>query len=434
MKLRDLTVIGLVALGHAAFSQSVFGEDSIMCEQKHSEWYEFYKAKNYTDAYAPMQWVLDNCPASKVEVYKVGARIVKSVMDIAPDSRKPGLIDTLFILYDWRMKYFPSDEIETAKILASKGNDMATLRKDDYAEINAILKESIRILGKESSANTLFNYAKTSAQLYNDKVVTKAEIIDIYQDVSQIISDNLTDEDQTNDQYYEQAQKGIDNMFGPIINCEDLIPFFTSIYKDLVANTFRLQRAAMLLERKECTSNDLYFQMAQDLHKLNPDVESAIRIGNMAYLRNEFNKAIELYKQAANLDNNASRRGETNLKIAQCYVEQGNRESARTFALKAASDKPKWGDPFLLIGDLYAQTKGCGTNEFEVKTVFWAAIDKYEYAMSIDPSVADKAQKRISTYKSFAPDKTLTFTYGKLDVGTVDVGCWINEKAKVRVE
>jgi tetratricopeptide (TPR) repeat protein len=311
---------------------------------------------------------------------------------------------------------------------------MVSLKKEQYAEANAILKESIEILGKESTANTLFNYAKTSAQLYNDKVISKADIIDMYQDISQLISENLTDDDISNDQFYEQAQKGIDNMFGPIINCEDLIPFFTSIYNELAANTFRLQRAAMLLERKECTSNDLYFRMAQDIYKLNPDVESAIRIGNMAYLRNDFGKAIELYKQASNMDTNANRRGETNLKIAQCYVEQGNRESARTWALKAAGDKPKWGDPFLLIGDLYAQTKGCGTNEFEVKTVFWAAIDKYEYAMSIDPSVADKAQKRISTYKSFAPDKTLTFTYGKLDAGTVDVGCWINEKAKVRVD
>jgi tetratricopeptide (TPR) repeat protein len=434
MKLRELFVVGFLIIGQFTNAQSAYGEDSIMCEQKHSEWYEFYKAKNYTDAYTPMKWVLDNCAASKVQVYIVGPRIVKAVLDIAPDSRKQGLIDTLFILYDWRMNYFPSDDYETAKILASKGNDMISLRKDQYAEANAILKQSIGILGKESSANTLFNFAKTSAQLYNDKVVTKAEIIDIYQDVSQIISDNLTDEDQENDQYYEQAQKGIDNMFGPIINCEDLIPFFTGVYSDLVANTFRLQRAALLLERKECTSNDLYFQMAQDLYKLNPDVESAIRIGNMAYLRNDFGKAIELYKQAAGMDDDATRRGETHLKIAQCYVEQGSRESARTWALKAAADKPKWGDPFLLIGDLYAQTKGCGTNEFEVKTVFWAAIDKYEYAMSIDPSVAEKAQKRISTYRSFAPDKTLTFTYGKLDAGTVDVGCWINEKAKIRVE
>lgn len=433
--MKQKIILGMALIFTLSFGKAQaqsYGTDSLTCSEKLSVFYEFYKAKNYADAYKPWKWTFDNCPASSKNIYIIGPRLMNAKLKANksnPDVVN-GLVDTLLMVWDARDKYFPG---QLSYVQSEKADILMKYRKNEsFPEAYALLKASVEAEGNESGAADLFNYVKASAMMFNADSVDKLELIDIYQTTMGHIDYNLEYGEEKYMKYYEQAQQGINSMLGPLFECEDLIPLFEENYDSYATDQYRLSRVASLLERKECTDSDLYFKVSAQMFSLNPGVESGIAMGNMSMTREEWNKAVQYYQLAASRDTNANRRSETHLKIAQAYQKTGQRASARTFALKAANDRTGWGDPFILIGDLYASTKGCGTNELEVKSVYWAALDKYYYAKSIDPSAAEKANQRINTYTQYAPDYTTAFNFGKHEASSVQVGCWINESATVR--
>lgn len=90
------------------------------------------------------------------------------------------------------------------------------------------------------------------------------------------------------------------------------------------------------------------------------------------------------------------------------------------------------GKAYKLIGDVYASERNCGSNDFEKKTVYWAAVDKYIKAKQVDPELTDAMDNLISTYSQYYPSKEDIFFYD-LKVGdSYTVGCWINERTTVR--
>ena len=96
--------------------------------------------------------------------------------------------------------------------------------------------------------------------------------------------------------------------------------------------------------------------------------------------------------------------------------------------------KSGWGEPYLLIGKLYASSGPlCGPGRgWDSQIVTWPAIDKWEYAKSIDPASAKEANSLIARYKQYMPNKEDVF-FRTLNVGqSFYVGCWIKETTKIR--
>ena len=109
--------------------------------------------------------------------------------------------------------------------------------------------------------------------------------------------------------------------------------------------------------------------------------------------------------------------------LSKTYAAMGSSSSAKKYALEVNKYRSGWGAPFMLIGDLYAQTsRSCGENtgnltndEFTKRVGYWAAIEKYEYAKKIDYSLLKEANQKIKKYIEQAPDKTSTFQIIGLD-------------------
>jgi len=434
MRLRLLGLLTSIALfsGLSVHAQA-YGSDSLQCMEKLSVFYEFAKAKNYVDAFEPWYWVYQNCPAAHKNTFIQGPNIVEGKIKATEDDvQKADLVQLLYEVWENRNTYFPGQE---GYVYGKLGSEMMSYDGSErFREAFTHLEKSIDIDGDKTSASVLLYYVKAAAYRYNADELTKIDIIDIYQRVDQIISTNLEDDDTRNDTYYSKASEGIESMLGPFLECEDLVKVYTDKLEEIQQDPSRMARAANLLEKKGCTDSDVFFTLSEALYNQNPSATSAYRMGTMSYTRSNYSKAIEFFKAGMDLDEDDNRKADYALRIATAYTKTDSKANARTYAMKAAGLRSGWGDPYLLIGDLYASTKGCGTNEFEVKSVFWAAIDKYEYARFIDPSVADAAAQRIKNSKVHAPDKTLAFQYGKHDVPSVQVGCWINEEAKVRLD
>ena len=154
-------------------------------------------------------------------------------------------------------------------------------------------------------------------------------------------------------------------------------------------------------------------------------------------LEGDYNEAVSCYEEKMNNSNDVNKKAEYALFLAKLYYGQlKNYSKSRQYARKALEMRPNWGEPYVLIGKLYASSGPlCGPGRgFMSQRVVWVAIDKWNKAKSVDPSVADEANKLIGQYRKYMPDIEDLFSRSLKEGQTYTVDCWINEKTKVRAK
>jgi tetratricopeptide (TPR) repeat protein len=149
----------------------------------------------------------------------------------------------------------------------------------------------------------------------------------------------------------------------------------------------------------------------------------------------DYNCAIEKFKEAVENADDNEKKANYNFIISKIYYAHlKNYPRSRQYALTAAGLKSNWGDPYILIGKLYASSGPlCGPGRgFDSQVVTWPAIDKWSYARSIDSSVASEANNLINKYQPYMPSREDIFQRGLRAQDDFKVECWIQEKTKVR--
>lgn len=152
--------------------------------------------------------------------------------------------------------------------------------------------------------------------------------------------------------------------------------------------------------------------------------------------KGNYTRATGLYSDAIDLDSSLSKKALYNLELAELNLYKlKNYQQARTYAQRAISLRNGWGRPYIMIGDIYiAAASSCGDDDFKKAAVYWAAVDKYQYAKSIDPLVSEDANKRIVTYSKYFPDKEAVFFRSLKDGASFVIDyCWINETTTIRI-
>ncbi|NNF33858.1 MAG: hypothetical protein HKN68_07100, partial [Saprospiraceae bacterium] len=151
------------------------------------------------------------------------------------------------------------------------------------------------------------------------------------------------------------------------------------------------------------------------------------------YDEGDFTGAVNKYKEAIANEEDPEKKATYLFSMASIQFRKLDQySSARQSAREAASLKEGWGRPYMLIGDMYGRTaRSCG-DSWNQRLAILAAMDKYSYAKSIDPEVAEEANKRLGTYRSSMPSQDEGFMRGIKSGQTVKVGCWIGETVRVR--
>ena len=175
--------------------------------------------------------------------------------------------------------------------------------------------------------------------------------------------------------------------------------------------------------------------MAVQIDKLRPSALSKYALA-MRFARNkEWDKAVDYMNQANELETVDSLKARNYYKLAQFSNEIGKKSLAKTHALKAISFKSNFGAPYILIATMYASS-GCSQLASPEGTLhnvgYWAAVDKLVKAKSVDPSVAEAANRLIGRYSGGYPNPEKAFMIGVTKGRTVRVGCWINETTTAR--
>ncbi|HPJ63617.1 tetratricopeptide repeat protein [Lentimicrobium sp.] len=409
-----------------------YGADSTNCVMHLSLYREFYKQKNYKDALPHWRWVFFNCPIASQNTYIDGAKIISTKVDECKDpALREKLIDTLMMVYDQRIRYFNRE----GYVLGRKGIDLFTYRTDKTEQIYPVLKKSVELSGKKSEGAVLVYYFRAIISMVDLQKMDKSAIVDGYDQISEIIDHNLklNQDNPKKLANWENIKANIESTFEPFATCPDLIGIYEKKYADKPDDIELLTKITNVLERKKCTDSELFFNATEKLHKLQPSAQSAYLMGSLNLEKNNISKAAEYMQEAANLfEDNTDKIRALNL-LANINFNQRNYSQARANAQKILQLDPNYGKAYILIGDLYAASSSmCTEDDMGGKTVFWAAVDKYVKARSVDPSVEAEANNKIGQYSKHFPPASDLFFRDLNEGGSYTVGCWINETTTIR--
>lgn len=229
---------------------------------------------------------------------------------------------------------------------------------------------------------------------------------------------------ETNLNAYGTVTQSINTKLGILADCENLIPLYEREYEDNKDNIEWLKAASNRLDSKECET-ELFFTLAERLHQLEPSSESAYYLARMLEHENKLNDALKYYEQAAELEQNKTRKARTYFSIAEIYRKRNNPVQARNYYNRNLELNPSNGHAYLRIAALYASSANdCGTTAFEKRAVYWRAADLADRAAAVDMSLASHARATADSYRQRAPSRTDIHSEGKAGE-VIRLDCWI---------
>lgn len=432
-------------------------------ENAHSIYRQALKAADYTTAFENWQIAYKLAPAADGKRdyhYTDGVALYKHMLTNVTDEKvKAEYHSQILKLYEQAINCYLSKSITTkngtddelnAKIgylYGRKAYDMYYTVNSSYDENIVALDNAIKYSGDKAEYIIMDPYANIIVYEFKEGRMKKEKAVELYKKLSEIAEYNIANNEKLSEGY-QQAKEAMEGKFGEIekqiFDCdffkEKLIPEYEENKED--AQT--LKRVLATLKAQGCAETDPVIVKLNEEWKKYANTENArlqaeFEANNpaagarAAYEAGRYQEAISKYRQAINEETDNEKKATYLFGIASIEFRKLNLYSqARNTAYSAAKLNPGWGRPYMLIGDMYGKTaRSCG-DSWTQRLAILAAIDKYNYAKSIDGSVAGEANDRLSNYYGSLPDKTEGFMRGVSEGQTASVGCWIGETVKVR--
>jgi len=188
-----------------------------------------------------------------------------------------------------------------------------------------------------------------------------------------------------------------------------------------------------LLDKKDCTDSDLFFQALQKLNKLEPSAFTLIKSAKLKIVRGKFEEAAQDLQKALTMTEDENEKADIHYLLAGVYVQLKKYSQARSECYDVLKTRPNDGKVYIMIGDMYAASASdCGNDDLTKKVAYWPAVDMYIKAKNVDPSVEDLARSKINTFTQYFPAKELLFFHDLKDGDSYTVECWINVTTTVR--
>ncbi len=445
MKIRRFLLLGLTffLLGNVTTKAQDCETDYSLYREYIGHWKQAKYNPNNINPQMITSWrnVYNNCPDLRQNTYLDGVTIMTYAF-IRPEKNaeiKDKYVDTLVMIYDKRAQYFPNGKngSQIGNIMGRKGIDIYTWAPHRYEEAYNALKQAIDLDGNNSNYAFIDTYFPIVIKMVQNGKLEESTILEEYSRLMEIVDYNIqVNTEMANEKLlnnFSATKSNLDLAVQPYANCEDLVRIYQPKFDADPENVELLTKIAETLEKRKCDDSPLYLAVAVNLHKVNPSPESAYLIGKKYLAEKDYNQAATYLLQSTKSTNNEWAY-QSYIYLAQIMNMNKSYEQGRTYAKKAHElDKTK-GEPFIIIGNLYAaSSKECGTSEVETKAVFWAAVDQFEKAKALDPSVTAKANELINAYSHSFPSVEILFFNGYEEGQEYSLeNCWIGGKTKVR--
>ncbi len=457
-----------VAIGQCeGYDKYPDGEEA--AKQAFSDYKNLMEEGHLDSAYQIWKKLFKHSPAGSELHYKDGVKFYKALMRQAPEGREVVLFQTqLLKLYDRRMKCFGYDNGTYNKILAEKADEMYQMNYDENVTrrtYNYVLETG----EKRLSAEWLENYAAFCTYLYGAerlgrKVLQKKQIA-----INELLDyniENATEEDKK--AAYEKAKMRSNAFFNIYLSelsaCEKWVDKFktqleaspTDSLKRLLKNTLRsmdclaaeLFAESISLEvpietttidttdqtdSTEAVTTSSEAETNENITKGSTNQKRYTQLvteARKAFREQQYKRSIELYDQAITETGRSLLKAQYAYKVAEIYFNKLNdKVQAREYAWIAVNYDKAWGQPHLLIGDMYASSYNecVKTEEVASLDLTLAAVQEWKKAVTINPELSNAYSERIEPYQSYLPKIDCDKPIKK----TLEIGCWIGEDVEI---
>lgn len=408
------------------------GQDSINCIKNLSLYREFFKHNNYKDAISPWRKVFSECPSSSERMYVEGVTMYKSFIESETSAeRKSSLVDTIMLIYDRRAEYFGGE----GNILGRKGVDLLRYRRtnpDDIYEGYGYLKKSIELAKNKSRDAVMVTFINASISLNKAGKIDDNQVIEDYFLVTAII-DKLLNSNKSS--RWPRAKASIDDLMlsSGLLTCDALNRYFEPQFEANKTDRTFLEKVINFYTASGCDRSDLYVAASEQMYEIEPGPRSAHQLAVLFISKSDFTKASVYLKEAVAGENvDPETKADWYYELALVTRYNKNYCDAIKYAREAVALNSNHGKAYIVMGDAIIDSRDNLGEDFEKRTAFWVAADKYAKARSVDPSVADEAEKKLNDYASQYPNNEEVFFRDLNDGDAYQVKGCINETTTVR--
>ena len=415
-------------------------EQQLKCKEALSVYKSYKKQKNYDEAYIQWRKACEVCPETASEgLYADGTSFIgKELKKVdAEDPRHAVLVDSLLYLHDKRMELYPSTKRSPnnrCEILGRKASDFYKYNKSEHQAAYEMFKESVECLKEESSATTLYQYY--TASFYTMKRALKGDTVAQANMRAQMLTDYLALTDyvqaglaraqeagkERDVKRYEKAKGNIETVFVAIADCDDMVPVLDAAVAADADNMDLKQKVLRLLNKKECTDNDLFLPVATSVYSVEPSAPAAYAIGIGFAKASQLDSSFTYMEDAVNRCGDCTEKLTYLLKTGQIASAMGRTSTARNYARQVLEIEPENADAYMLIGDAIAgSSSACNDGALGSRSVYWVASDYYAKAKRLNEELAEKAGKKMANMAKQFPTVDDIFTYGKQAGGSFTV-------------
>ena len=407
------------------------------------------KLKNYADALPLWKKAYELAPASNGRVkyqFDDGVKIYKELFRASTDEvERQAYVDKVMEVYDKRVECFGEPHYITGRKAFDRYYDFS--QYVDAEETFAMFKQAIDGKGKEADYFVINPFTKMLYDRVVDERISKEEGSSYALKILEVVKNGLaTCEKKECDAWdiineYAPARleqlEGIEDFYA----CDYYEEKYYPQFQENTTDCDNINQVLRKLLWAKCGDDSAILKEVKAAKSTNCKVvvqatePGPLRKAYTAYNVGQFKEAIMNFEQFVEKTDDPEKKAKYNLLIAKIYYgDIKDFRSSRKFALAAAQNKPNWGEPFILIGKLYASSGPlCGPGRgWDSQIVTWPAIDMFQKAKQVDPSVSAEANKWISTYRKYMPSGEDIFIRSLKEGASFKVGCWIQENTTIR--
>jgi tetratricopeptide (TPR) repeat protein len=425
-------LIGNLALGQC--KDWKWPENRAKAEENVSLYTDYQKNGEYQKAVAPLNWLLTNAPDLNTSIYINGADIYNKLADAAVKQKSPrsaGLIDSLLLMYDLRIKYCGEEAtVLNRKALSAAQYNLNTTGKEEG--VLALFDKAIELNGNNIMDNTLVPYMQVirinKAKL---KKLTDDQVLQRYDKVIEIIDAKIkkAQSEAKPTEKLNGYKDDIDKILITIVkvDCEFVKKNLAPKFKANPADVGLAKKIFAFMLKDNCIEDPLWLESGEAIHNGGEkDFGLAKNLGKGYYRLEKFEKAEFYFKEALELASTGADKADILILMGNNEARKGSKSSAREFFRQAIAADNSNKDAYERIGDLYQSSfKECAQEKSyaEDRLVFLAAYDMYAKAGN---------NQKMAQVKSQFPSKEELFDLNWQEGEVKRVGCWINESVTLK--
>lgn len=407
--------------------------------EAYSIFYDNYRQGEYDMALQFGGWMLEKKPRTiegygNFELSKQYDRLKRIFTELAEEQSDPALkesyLDSALFVMDDALETFSDEEIDKFEWRFEKGQFYQRYSSSIEGGMDKALELYEQLFQEDPERFTEAADGYYARLLLNEYVNTeeREKALGMIETIEPIGGEEVT----------KAIREAQDEIFSDPV---ERIEFLEGELAESPDNEETLIELADLYERQDMRSKAI--ETAQKLYELNPNFENTKKLADYARADAQYELANQYLKEALNkTDDNKAKRDIT-LEIANTHQNLDQFQEARRFARQAIDLDPNWGEPYLTIASIYAQTVSQCTENRKIdrddRRVYWLVMDYLDRARQVDSSVENKVQNQYNTYEPVAPTTQDKFFRGweegneiSIDGSKHECYSWINESTKVR--